>query len=270
MKVIYGIGRLKSPFKNSVLAIGVFDGLHIGHQELIKKTIERAKAIGGTSIVLTFSPHPVHVLHPEIHLPLIVSLPYRLKLIEELGVDISLVIRFTKQFSKLSSEKFIKEYLVKFLAAKEVFVGDDFRFGQNRSGTLDYFKEAAKIYGFKVHGVHPVGGSQHKISSTDIRNLISEGKLDEAKQFLGRPVSIMGVVKKGEQRGRILGFPTANIEWHDEILPPLGVYAVGVEIDKKVFRGMANLGRRPTFKAAKSPVNIEVHIFDFNKNIYGK
>ena len=151
MNVIYGLGKAKRIFRDAVLAIGVFDGLHLGHQMLIRKTVERAKALRCPSVVMTFFPHPVHVLHPEIPLPLIVSFSYRLKLIERLGIDTCFVIHFTKRFAKLTPERFIRRYIVDSLHAKEVFVGDDFRFGQNRTGTLDYFKEVGEKQGFKVN-----------------------------------------------------------------------------------------------------------------------
>lgn len=193
MKVIYGIGKVKKVFKNVVLAIGVFDGLHLGHQELIKRAIKRAKDIKGKVFVMTFSPHPVHVLHPNVHLPFIVSVPYRLKLIKNLGVAACVVVHFTKRFSHLSPQKFIKKYLVEHINPKEVFVGDDFRFGENRSGTLDFFREAGRKYGFNINAVHPVvNGGVSKISSTTIRELITQGKLASAKKLLGRPVAIMG------------------------------------------------------------------------------
>ena len=228
MKVLYGIGQARKNFKNCVLAIGIFDGLHVGHQELIRTMIRRARRSGSQAIVLTFSPHPVHVLHPEIPLSLLVSFDFRLKLIEDLGVDGCFVVRFTKKFAHFSPDQFIRSYLVNGLKARAVFVGDDFRFGQNRTGTLEIFKELGRKWGLDVHGVHPVLGKHHKVSSTDIRNLIVQGKLDEARKYLGRNVSIMGTVQKGDRRGQTLGFPTANIYPAHEVIPPLGVYAVRV------------------------------------------
>ena len=270
MKVISGIGKVKRSFKNIVLVIGVFDGLHLGHQKLIKKAVEKAKLLKTKTVVMTFFPHPVQVLRPEISLPLIVSLPHRLKLIEQLGVDAAIVIRFTKKFSKLSPEKFIKDFLVNHLQPINVFVGDDFRFGQDRTGTLEYFKEAGEKYGFEVNVVDPVKTHHEKISSTRIRQLIAEGELDGACRLLGRHVSLMGKVIKGDGRGRKLGFPTANILPNNELIPPLGVYVVNILVGKKVFHGMANIGRRPSFKSSNNQLNIEVNIFNFHKNVYGR
>ena len=270
MKVIYDLGKDKLRLRNAVVAVGVFDGIHRGHQALIECAVRRARALKGQAVVMTFWPHPVCVLHPDVYLPMIVSLSYRLKLIAALNVDTAIVVKFTKAFSGLSPEKFIKDYLVKFLRPKEVFVGDDFRFGQNRSGSLKYFKEEGRRFGFKVDIVHPVKGDDKKISSTLIRQLIAGGKLKKAKELLGREVSILGKVAKGDGRGRTLGFKTANIYPDCEVIPPLGVYAVWATISGKRWKAMANVGRRPSFKSYEDGVVIEVHIFDFNQNIYGK
>ena len=270
MKIIYGIGGVKKPFKKAVLAIGVFDGLHRGHQILIQRAIREARKIQGEAVVMTFFPHPVNVLHPEINLPLIVSLKHRLKLLADLGVDACLVIHFTKSFSRLTPEQFIQRYLLNGIRPKEIFVGDDFRFGQNRTGTLDYFQEVGKHFGFKVNIVQSTRGGQKTASSTSIRQLISEGNLSRVGQLLGRRVSIMGTVTKGEARGQTLGYPTANIDPEGLVIPPLGVYAVYVMIGPKKFSGMANVGVRPSFKSHNNRVNVEVHIFNFHKNLYSR
>ncbi|MDO8580613.1 MAG: hypothetical protein Q7S13_03950, partial [Candidatus Omnitrophota bacterium] len=205
MKVIFGIGKVKQPFKKAVLVIGVFDGLHLGHQQLIRQAVRRAKAIGGEAVVLTFWPHPIHVLHPEIHLPLIISLPHRLKILSDFGVDACVVVRFTKSFSTMTPHRFIQQYLVRGIRPREVFVGDDFRFGQDRTGTLDLFEQEGQTFGFKVNPVKSVKGGLAKISSTRIREQISDGQLKEAQRWLGRPVSLMGRVVRGEARGKTLG-----------------------------------------------------------------
>jgi len=270
MKVIYGIGKVKKVFQNTVLAIGVFDGLHIGHQKLIKTAVKRAKSLGGPAIVMTFSPHPVQVLKPDKYLPFVVSLPHRLKLIEDLGVVICVVVHFTKRFSQMSPREFVKRYIVERINPKEIFVGDDFRFGKDRGGTLDYFKGVGDKHGFKVNSVLPVNGGSNKIGSSRIRQLIIGGKITAAKKYLGRHVSVMGTVRRGERRGKILGFPTANIFPENAVIPPLGVYAVHVIIGKEKFNGMANIGKRPSFNRNGGKVNIEVHIFNFNKELYNK
>jgi len=270
MKVIYGIGKVKKVFKNTVLAIGVFDGLHIGHQKLIKAAVKKAKLLGGPAIVMTFSPHPVQVLKPDNYLPFVISLPHRLKLIERLDVMACVVVHFTKQFSQLAAGEFIKRYLVDRINPMEIFVGNDFRFGKDRGGTLEYFKESGRKYGFKVNTVFPVKGGRTKIGSSRIRRLIINGKLHSAKNFLGRNVSVMGKVVRGQQRGKGLGFPTANIFPENAVVPPVGVYVAYIVIDNKRFEGMANVGRRPTFHRKNNNINVEVHIFDFKRTLYGK
>lgn len=270
MKVIYAAGRVKLKYKKLFLAIGVFDGVHRGHQLLIRQVVHKARAAGGTSVVMTFDPHPVHVLHPEMACPLLVSVPHRLKLMEELGVDVCIVIRFTKKFSYLTPEQFVQDYLVKGIHPQEVFLGDDFRFGQNRSGDLDFFQEAARQYGFKVNIFSAVKFSKERISSTRIRKLISQGEFSAASRLLGRRVSVLGKVVKGDARGAKLGFPTANLECECDPLIPGGVYLVYVMLDKKIFQAIANIGFRPSFYKKAEKILLEVHILDFKKNIYGR
>lgn len=272
MKATYAVStKTKRPY-NIVLAIGIFDGVHRGHQELIKRAVRRARRIGGQAHVLTFHPHPVHVLHPQKYQPLITSLEHRLILLEGLGITKTIVVPFTKKFSRITPEKFVKDYLVKEIHPKEIFVGDDFRFGQDRAGTLDFFKEAGKRYGFKVHGITTVKMNSGKIGSTAIRALIAEGALQKAKKLLGRNVSIFGKVIRGDARGRKLGFPTANVDLQSQVIPPGGVYAARVGYKGKHYGAMANLGFCPTFTSGQKAhqANCEVHIFKFKGTLYGK
>lgn len=269
MDVIYGIGKLKKRFRNAVLAIGVFDGVHRGHQALIQGAVRRAKRLGGEPLVMTFWPHPARVLHPEFGLPYIISLPHRLKLIEDLGVRACVVIHFTRRFARLSPEQFIRRYIASRLRPQEIYVGDDFRFGQDREGTLEYFKKAGEQYGFRVRAVDAVKTGKKKIGSSAIRRLIAGGKLSRAGRLLGRGVSVMGKVVHGDGRGKKFGFPTANIFVQNGVMPPMGVYAVKVRIGGKPFGGMANVGRRPSFKK-NDRVHLETHVFDFHRNLYGK
>ncbi len=269
MKVIYNVGQAKTNFKNVVVAIGVFDGLHIGHQALIKKAVARAKAINGKVVVFTFFPHPVEVLSPRKYLPFISSLKERLNLIEDLGVSACFVIRFNKRFSRVKPEYFIKKYIVNNFQPKEIFVGDDFRFGKGRRGGVELFIEQGRKYGFLVNIVALVKGRGKKVGSTQIRNLISEGKVALVSRFLGRPFSISGKVIHGESRGELLGYPTANIYLTKEILPLNGVYAARVRLGNKRYSAVANVGVRPSFQKNINKVTIEVHIFNFHQNIYG-
>jgi len=269
MQVIYGIDRWKHAFKNTALAIGVFDGLHLGHQHLIRTMIRRARSLKGTAVVMTFFPHPIRVLRPDIDLPLLISLRHRLRLIEKLGADVCLVVRFSKSFARLSPERFIEKYLVNKINPREVFVGHDFRFGQNRSGSLEYFQNAGMQHGFRVNVVNAVKRKGEVLSSSLVRKYIREGVLDKAGQLLGHPVSVLGKVVRGDGRGKKLGYPTANIELASDALPPSGVYLVHAFLGSRRYRGLVNVGCRPSFFPKKKHIHVEVHILDFKRNIYG-
>lgn len=272
MKTIYDNGQFKGlKFKNPVLAIGVFDGVHRGHQHIIRKTISAAKKIGGTSIILTFYPHPEHVLKKIKYPDLLASLNYRLKLIAALKADVCIVINFTKKFSDFSAEEFIINFILKKFKPRYIFVGSDFVFGKNRSGNIEFLKKLGSLYGFKTIKVKPLKINGKIISSTLIRSLIKKGDLQEAGLLLGRSVSVSGTVKRGKGVGRILGFPTANISNLGQAIVPSGVYAVKVVLKNKKFLGMAfNVRVSDRFKNKKIKANLEVHIFNFRKNIYGQ
>ena len=272
MKVYYGVGKINQKFKRPILTIGIFDGVHLGHQSIIRRIVREARRIKGSSIVLTFYPHPYHVLKPSRYLPLLISLEHRLKLLEDLGVDICIVQSFTDKFSKIGKQAFIKNILINKIHPLEIFVGKDFNFGKDKSGGIDLLKKQAKVYGYKLRIIPSRSIGKKKISSTLIRSLIRKGDLKKSSGFLGRPVSILGKIVKGSRRGKILGFPTANIDYEHEVLPPGGVYAVRIILDRKNFSGVANIGLRPSFKRRKSQKKsvLEVHIFNFHKRIYGK
>jgi len=271
MKVISLNGSFK-PYlkKNTCAAIGIFDGVHRGHQYLIKKMLATARRLKAQPVVITFSPHPAHVLRPDIKLGYLTSLEGRFRLLRGLGVAVCVVVRFNRSFAAIQPEKFIKDILVKKLGVKAIFVGDDFRFGKDRSGDIALFQKLGVKCGYEMHAVTGLKGRGEIISSTRIRQLIGEGKLNEAARLLGRPVSISGPVVKGSARGKCLGFPTANIAYESDVLPPQGVYALRVRLGKKFFSAVANLGMRPTFDSQVSKLYLEVHILDFSKNIYGK
>ena len=269
MKIFNGIKAVAGKFPNPVIAIGVFDGLHRGHQVLIRKAVQRAKRIRGTAIVMTFDPHPVRVLRPENRLPLLVSLPFRLKLIAAMGVDATVIVRFTKAFSRLAPKQFIAKYLLQPFSPREIIVGDDFRFGQDRAGTIAFFGQAGKKNDFKVVSLKTKERGRKKFSSTMARDFIVNGQLKKAADILGRPVSLWGRVVPGDKRGKALGYPTANIVPMGEVLPPRGVYVVQVCYENKILKGMSNVGVRPSFHN-EDHLNVEVHIFNFNKNLYGQ
>lgn len=270
MKVIYGIGNINKVFKNPVVTIGIFDGVHLGHRFIIKKAIEQAKKINGTSIVMTFFPHPNHILKPKKYLPFLVSLNHRIKFIKQLAPDFVIVIEFTESFSRLSPEEFVKRFIVDRIKPKIVLVGSDFTFGRNRRGDIYQLKKFGKKYNFLTEIIPPVKIGKRVASSTLIRKLIRQGNLFRAKKLLGKPVTILGKVISGKRMGAILGFPTANIHYYNEIIPPKGVYAVKVIYKGKYLPAMANIGIKPSFEGVARKINLEVHLFNFKKNIYGK
>jgi riboflavin kinase/FMN adenylyltransferase len=270
MKVISLSGNSKLHLKKTCVAIGIFDGVHRGHQYLIDQMLITAQRLGARPIVITFFPHPAHVLRPDIKLGYLTSLEDRFRLLGDLGVVAFLVVPFNKSFAKIRPEKFIKDILVEKLGVKAIFVGEDFRFGKDRSGDVALFRKLGALYGYEMHAVPALKQGRTAISSTRIRQLMGACKLDGASKLLGRDVSVSGFVVKGSKRGKGLGFPTANIAYEADILPTQGVYVVRVLLGGKVYLGVANIGTRPSFEKQISKLHLEVHILDFSKNIYGK
>jgi len=268
MKVMSGLGRVK--VKRSCVAIGIFDGVHRGHQMLLKAMVKEARRLKAVPVVITFFPHPAHVLSSSAKITYLVSLRHRFKILETLGVKVCIVIRFTRAFAVIEPEVFIRRILVGRLGVQAIFVGEDFRFGKDRRGDLALFKRLGETCGYAAYGVAPLMAGRAPISSTRLRALIASGKLSAARRLLGRPFSVMADVVQGRGRGRSLGYPTANLRLGSGILPPYGVYAVRVGVQGKIRRGVANLGLRPTFKEQKPTVHLEVHIFDFKQNLYGQ
>jgi riboflavin kinase/FMN adenylyltransferase len=271
MKLIRGLKGLKKKYKNIVLTIGMFDGVHRAHQNIIKQVICQAKKIKGTSMVLTFDPHPLKLLKGYVNVPLITSCTHRIDLIRQLNVDVCILLDFNKQFSKIPAKKFIQDILIDTLNIKYLIIGRGFRFGRQREGTFSLLRSLSKSGNFTARRISPIKIRGKIISSSKIRTLIQKGRIEQANHFLGREFSLQGKVKKGSAQGRILGYPTANIEPEEELLPARGVYVVFVKIKSDILPGILNIGRRPTFwPKRKSLVTIEVHIFDFCKKIYGK
>jgi len=261
MKIIYGINKIKK-FAKPVVAMGVFDGLHRGHIMILKSAAKTAHYNNGTSVVVTFHPHPRRQES-------LYSLEHRLRLIASCGIDVCIVINFSRHFSAISPRDFIKNILLDKLGAQYVYVGKNFRFGKNASGDCHLLNQLAKEFNFKVK-LFPVSQIHDRpISSTAIRSLIKAGDLEHAEKLLTRPVSVLGTVVRGVSLGRELGFPTANINPHHEVLPPAGIYIVKILLDDKEMHGLCYIGSRPTFEGRRQK-NIEVYIFNFNKNIYGK
>ncbi len=270
MKVIYGVGNRDLKLPSTACAIGIFDGLHRGHQYLIGRMQASAKRLKAKSLVVTFFPHPAHVLRPDVALPYLVSLKQRLELLGAMGVDYCVVVRFTKAFAGVAPEVFIKNTLVKKLGVRAIFVGEDFRFGKDRRGDIALFKLLSKECGYDMRAMAPLTSGGEVISSSRIRRLIAEGQVQKAQRLLGHPIGVSGTVVKGSHRGKKLGFPTANVAYDCDILLPRGVYAVKTVIRGKTYKGVANIGIRPSFKEKNPKVHLEVHLFNFKNNIYGQ
>ncbi|MCP3953929.1 MAG: bifunctional riboflavin kinase/FAD synthetase [Desulfobacterales bacterium] len=272
MQLINDLNTITKPFKNAVVTTGNFDGVHIGHQALFHEVIERADALGGTSVAITFDPHPIRVLKQNGHPPLITLLDQKSELIESTGVDILIVIPFSTEFATLSAHEFIADILVQKIGMQAMVVGSDYSFGRNREGNLDLLKQMARDMGFEVILADWIQGpdaNSDRISSTRVRELVMAGDMARTRKHLGRYYQIRGRVATGRNRGgRLLGFPTANINLQDELSPKTGVYAVTVECQAGQFKGVANIGYSPTFD--DHIFTVEVHILDFEKDIYGE
>ncbi|UCF94089.1 MAG: bifunctional riboflavin kinase/FAD synthetase [Desulfobacterales bacterium] len=272
MRIIDHLDKIKEPFPNAVITIGNFDGVHIGHQALFHEVIEKADALGGTSIAMTFEPHPLRVLKENDHLPLITLYEQKVELITRSGLDILICVPFTREFAEISALEFVEDLLVRQIGMKAIVVGGDYAFGKNREGDLDFLQACAPHQGFEVvvaDWIKASKGWPQRISSTKIRELVMDGKVDQAQKMLGRDYQIRGTVVTGRNRGgKLLGISTANINLQDELCPKNGIYAVTVEYGNQQYQGVANIGYSPTFDDHQ--FTVEVHILDFNKNIYGE
>jgi riboflavin kinase/FMN adenylyltransferase len=256
--------------KNSVLTIGTFDGVHLGHRIILKKVNEIAKKIGGESVLLTFYPHPRKVLFGDDSLKLINTIEEKAELLKDEGIEHFIVHPFSREFSRLNAFEYVRNIIVNSIAAKVVVVGYDHHFGRNREGGMEQLLEFAKLFEFEVREISAEQIDNVKVSSTKIRSAIEEGNIEQANLFLTRPFSLSGIVVKGDEVGRTMGFPTANIQLSKEkILPKNGVYAVDVYVSGKKLRGMMNIGVRPTVNISDEQ-RVEVNIFDFNQDIYGE
>lgn len=268
MILITDLSKIKKKFSSSIITLGNFDGLHLGHQELIKMIIQRAEETASHSMVVTFRPHPLKILAPEKCPPLISIYEEKIRLFEMLGIDVLVKIPFTLDFSAMEPRDFVKNVLCDLLGAKEIFVGYNYRFGKGRKGDIRLLRNLGKEFGFAVREIEQVSLDGEVISSTMIRQLLKNGKVEHAAKLLGRPYALCGIVVKGDGRGRGLGFPTANIASKHSLIPSNGVYAVRLFVRDKYYNGVVNIGMRPTFDTKS--LAIEVHIFAFNEDIYGE
>ncbi|MFA9409092.1 MAG: bifunctional riboflavin kinase/FAD synthetase [Candidatus Dadabacteria bacterium] len=265
MKVIFDP---EEPIQNSTSAtIGNFDGVHIGHKKILSAVKQEAKQQGLSSCVITFHPHPQKVLQ-NIDIPLLVPIRERLKLLEDQGIDVVACYTFTKDIAKISAQDFVTDILVGKLNLKHLIVGPDFSFGRKREGNLSLLNKMGAEYGFDTEVVETALYEGEIVSSTSIRNLVREGNLLKARNFLGYNFYIEGQVKEGERRGRQIGFPTANLDTDWDILPKVGVYATLANVNGTKHQSITNIGYRPTF--GHNGLLIETHIFDFDEDIYKK
>lgn len=267
MKIFHGTENANIA-RPTVLTLGVFDGLHIGHQRIMETVVERAEAVGAVPTAITFDPHPRAVLHPESAPPLLQTLDQRLANFEVLGIEQAIVIPFTTEFSQQPAENFLSDIIRDRLHAKEVYLGKGFAFGKGRGGNIDLLRQKSAELGFIADEVDEVQLRGIRISSSAIRKLLAEGKVNIARRMLGRPYGVEGVIIRGNRRGHTIGFPTANLKPHNRVIPRFGVYATATLIDGTWRKSITNIGVRPTFESDADP-SIESYVFDFEGDLYG-
>src|ERR1700730_11259823 len=270
MQILRSIPELSRLPGALFLAIGAFDGVHLGHQAVISTSARHAQEARGTPVVVTFDPHPAKVLRPNTAPHLLTATQHKIALIRDLGVAHLLVQHFDPQFAATPPEDFVRQLVTHAKPLREICVGHEWSFGKGRAGNLALLKQLGTTYHFDVIGVPAVTVNGEVVSSTTIRRAIADGDLIKATQMLGREYTILGTVKTGEKLGRKLGFPTANLSAHSEQFPPNGVYVAEARLAGALYRGVANLGYRPTVSAGKAERLLELHMFDLNKDIYGE
>jgi len=269
MEILRSIPELERLRGSLFLAIGVFDGVHRGHQAVISTSADHAAASNGTPVVVTFDPHPEKVLRPQAAPHLLSATEHKIALIRALGVEHLLIITFDKQFAATEPEDFVQKLVIHSKPLQEICVGHEWSFGKNRRGNLDLLKKLGAKFNFDVVGIPPVKINGAVVSSTAIREAIEKGDLAKAAEMLGREYTILGTVTRGDNLGKKIGFPTANLSAHSEQFPPNGVYVAEARIDGELYRGVINLGIRPTVSSGKSERVLEIHLFDFSRDIYG-
>jgi riboflavin kinase / FMN adenylyltransferase len=270
MEILRSIAELESLRGPLFLAIGVFDGVHLGHQAVISAATSHARAADGTPVVMTFDPHPLKVLRPQ-HAPhLLTATQHKIALIRDLGVEHLLVINFARKFAATSPEEFVEELVMHSRPLREICVGHEWSFGKDRRGNLDLLKRLGVQFDFSVVGVPPVLVNGEVVSSTAIRQAVEKGDLAKGAEMLGREYTILGTVTHGDNLGKKIGFPTANLSAHSEQFPPNGVYFAEARVNGVLYYGVINLGYRPTVSSGKSERVLEIHMLDFDRDIYGE
>jgi riboflavin kinase/FMN adenylyltransferase len=250
-----------------VIALGNFDGLHRGHLKIIERVKRGAAEHGGTPMAMTFDPHPPRIVRPDKAPPLLMTKAQRIEALHRAGVHCVAVVRFTRELSQWDADTFVRKVLVDWLRVSEVWVGANFLFGHDRTGTFSSLRGLGQSYGFRADKIDPVRYKDFVVSSTRIRRLVGEARMDEAAALLGRAYYVDGTIVEGRHRGRELGFPTANLETQNELVPPNGVYATIMTIDGVVHGGVTNIGMRPTF--GETTPTIETHVLDYSGDLYG-
>ncbi len=270
MPVINGLEAIPKPLRNTVITIGNFDGVHLGHQILFREVLKRSVAVDGASMVVTFEPHPLVVVNPEIAPAIITPLNRKAELILSYGIEYVTVIPFDRRFATVRARQFVEEILFEKLGLKELVVGYDYAFGYKREGNIDLLRKMGEELGFDVHVLDAIHRGEIVVSSTMIRNLLREGNVSKVAELMARPFQVQGTIVEGRKvGGPVLGFPTANLETSEMgLIPATGVYAVEAVLDEEVLPGVCNVGVNPTFNVEK--MTVEVHIFNFDRSIYGK
>lgn len=268
MEIIRVREKIYQSFAAPSVALGNFDGVHLGHREIITRTVDRAHRKGRDAVVYTFDPHPRLVLSKAPDVPRITSPRERADILEFLGIDVLILAEFTVEFAAQTPDAFVENVLVEELGIKHVFVGSNYRFGKGRAGTPETLKQMAPVFGFTCHVVPPVSLGNVIVSSSKIREHLMAGEIRQANQLLGREFTIEGRVIHGHHRGKGLGFPTANLKPEVKLHPPEGVYAVYCRVGETIHRGVMNIGFNPTFQDRR--VSYEVHILDFDQDLYGQ
>ncbi len=267
MEIYEALDQLPATLPYPVVTIGIFDGVHRGHQFIFRRVVDRAREVEGTSLAVTFRPSPRQVLKPDVSPDLLTAFPKKLEIMGQMGLDVALIIPFTQSFSLTPPEDFITEMLHRRVGARELFVGHDFAFGRDRMGTIAFLESEAEKLGIPVTVVGPLKWGGEPVSSSTIREALRTGDPRRAAELLGRPYSLTGKVVGGYQEGRVMGFPTANVQLSEEVLvPAYGVYAVRARWHGKWHDGVANIGISPTLP--DRPLRLEVHLFDFTATLY--
>ena len=268
MIVIRDSSPLPQALAGCVVALGNFDGLHLGHKAVIGKAVDIARSPSKSLAVMTFEPHPRQLFRPDLPSLRILPLAEKMRLLGSIGVDFLRIVRFTRAFSHTSAEDFVSGYLHRDLKLSHAVIGDDFTFGHNRGGDVATLTKMAQKLGFEVTICSQLNVDGQRCSSTRLRDVLAAGDMQQVATLLGRPYKMTGIVQQGNKRGRTIGFPTANLYPRATFLPAYGVYAVRATIKSQQVKGVANLGMRPTFSGIR--VRLEMHLFDFNQDIYGE